>query len=86
MTSHTLPSFWEAYYRLPDHIRQSARKAFFLWKQSPVHPSLHFKCVNQEEHVWSVRITLGYRALGVMERDTVAWFWIGSHQDYERQI
>ncbi len=86
MTSHTLPSFWEAYYRLPDHIRQSARKAFFLWKESPVHPSLHFKCVNQEERVWSVRITLGYRALGIVDGDTVTWFWIGSHQDYERQL
>jgi len=31
-----------------------------------------------------VRITRGYRALGILEGDTVTWFWIGSHKDYER--
>jgi len=36
--------------------------------------------------VWSVRITLGYRALGIVDGDIITWFWIGSHQDYERQI
>jgi hypothetical protein len=31
-----------------------------------------------------VRVTLGYRAIGLLEGDTVTWFWIGSHDDYER--
>jgi len=31
-----------------------------------------------------VRITLGVRALGVMDGDTVTWFWIGNHEAYER--
>ena len=47
-------------------------------------PSLHFKCINAEENIWSVRITRGFRAIGILERDTVTWFWIGSHDDYER--
>jgi hypothetical protein len=42
--------------------------------------------VNQEERIWSVRVTLGYRALGVLDGDTVTWFWIGGHQEYERQF
>ena len=50
-------------------------------------PSLApLKCVSREEDVWSLRITLGYRALGVLEGDTVTWFWIGSHDDYEGQF
>jgi hypothetical protein len=53
---------------------------------NPFHPSLHFKCINREENVWSVRITRGYRALGILEGDTVTWFWIGSHDEYERFI
>jgi len=52
--------------------------------QNPFHPSLHFKCINAEENIWSVRITLGYRAIGILEDDTVTGFWIGSHDDYER--
>ena len=89
LTSFDLPyaaQLWGSVLSLPDHIRQPARKAFFLWKQSPVHSSLHFTCVNQEERVWSVRITLGYRALGIVDGDTVMWFWIGNHQDYERRL
>lgn len=82
MKSQTLPRFWDAYEKLPASVKQSARKAFFLWKDSPFHPSLHFKCVNQEERIW----TLGYRALGIFEDDTVTWFWIGGHKEYERQF
>jgi hypothetical protein len=42
--------------------------------------------VNREEDVWSVRVTRGYRALGVLDGDTVTWFWIGSHDEYERRL
>ena len=84
--SQTLPSFWKAYVLLPDPVKQAARKAYFLWRASPFHPSLHFKCVNQEERVWSVRVSLGYRALGLLNDDTITWFWIGAHDEYDRQL
>ncbi len=84
MNSQTLPSFWESYERLDESIRKRARKAFMLWSENPFHPSLHFKCINSGENIWSVRISLGYRALGVMDGDTVTWFWAGSHEEYER--
>jgi hypothetical protein len=29
-------------------------------------------------------VTMGYRALGVWDGDTVTWFWIGGHDVYER--
>ena len=84
MKSATLPSFWKAYASLEPNIRLRARKAYRLWSQNPFHPSLHFKCINTEEDVWSVRITLGYRAIGLLEGDTVTWFWIGGHDAYKR--
>jgi len=28
-------------------------------------------------------VTRGHRAIGVLEGDTVTWFWIGSHDEYE---
>jgi hypothetical protein len=83
MNSNTLPSFWTAYRALGQNIRRSARKSYRLWEQNPFHPSLRFKCINHEENIWAVRITHGYRAIGVMEGDTVTWFWIGSHDKYE---
>jgi len=58
--------------------------AFQLWAQNPFHPSLRFKCINREENIWSVRITRGYRAVGLLEGDTVTWYWAGQHDDYER--
>jgi hypothetical protein len=83
MNSQTVQSFWDAYYALDQSVRDKARKAYKLWAENPFHPSLHFKCVNQEERIWSVRITIAYRAVGVLDNDTVTWFWIGSHDDYE---
>ncbi|HEY84358.1 MAG TPA: hypothetical protein G4N96_04485 [Chloroflexi bacterium] len=84
MKSATLPSFWTAYRSLDKTTRRRARKAFFLWRQNPFHPSLHFKCINQKENIWSARISLNHRAIGIFEGDTVTWFWAGNHDDYER--
>lgn len=84
MNSQTLPSFWDSYRALDTTVRERARKAYKLWQQNPFHPSLHFKCINDEESIWSVRITRSYRALGVLAGDTVTWFWIGSHDEYEQ--
>ena len=83
MKSATLPSFWENYQLLDSQTKQRARKTYYLWRDNPFYPSLHFKCINREESIWSVRISLNYRALGILEKDTVTWFWIGSHQKYE---
>ena len=84
MISRTLPRFWQAYYSLEGGVRTATRKAFRLWKANPLHPSLHFKCVRRESSVWSVRVTKGYRVLGVLEGDTVTWFWVGHHDNYDR--
>jgi len=71
MKSAALPSFWERYKFLDKNVRRQARKAFYLWMQNPFHPSLHFRCINTEENVWSVRISLDHRALGIWEGDIV---------------
>jgi mRNA-degrading endonuclease RelE of RelBE toxin-antitoxin system len=84
MKSSTLPSFWAMYEPLDKKIKQRVRKAFILWMQNPFHPSLHFKCINEEERIWSARVTRGYRVVGILEGDTVTWFWVGSHDDYEK--
>jgi hypothetical protein len=84
MKSLALPSFWEAYRGLVASLRLRAKKAYCLWLENPFHPSLRFKCINREENTWAIRLTRGYRAIGVLDGDTVTWFWIGSHDEYER--
>jgi len=49
----------------------------------PNHSSVKFKRV---QNYLSARITDNYRALGIMDEDTVIWFWIGNHSEYERLI
>jgi len=71
MKSATVPSFWERYHKLDREIRDRAKKVYRLWTENPFHPSLRFKCINRDENIWSVRVTLGYRALGVLDQDTV---------------
>jgi hypothetical protein len=84
MKSETLPSFWDAYTKLTFSTRKAAKKAFQLWEQNPFHPSLHFKCINADENIWSVRISLKIRALAVIQDDATVWFWIGSHDEYQK--
>jgi hypothetical protein len=42
--------------------------------------------VHPTRPIYSARVTLGYRALGVRDGDTMIWFWIGSHSDYDGMI
>jgi len=84
MISATLPSFWEKYYLLSPDVRTSAKKVFRLWVDNPFHPSLHFKCINDTENIWSVRVTKNHRAVGVLDGNRVIWFWIGDHKAYDR--
>jgi len=60
--------------------------AYQLWKANPDHPSLHFKRVDEEEPIYSARVTEDYRVLGLLEGDTVIWYWIGRHEEYERLL
>ena len=83
MKSRATSKFWSHHRRLPAGIRRAALKQYRLWLQNPRHPSLQFKKVDA---FWSARITDDYRALGIMEADTVIWFWIGTHEEYERLI
>ena len=84
MKSATIPSFWDSYSRLDKNTKERAKKAFLLWAENPFHPSLRFKCVNTLEGTWSVRITRGIRAVGKLRENTVTWFWIGNHDEYEK--
>ncbi len=70
--------------QLPHNVQKQARKANRLFEEDPYYPSLHFKCVNKEKSWYSVRVNKSYRVIGKKEGDTVIWFFIGTHADYDR--
>ncbi len=67
-------------------MQERARAAYRLFQREPSHPSLRFKLVHPSRPIYSVRIGLAYRALGVRDGDEIIWFWIGSHTDYDRLL
>ena len=78
------PAFWKCYHSLPHETQESADKAFALLKKNPRHPSLRFE--RKGKGGWSARVSRGYRALAKERADGLVWFWIGSHDEYERII
>lgn len=83
MTHFTTPSFWAAYRDLPEAVRDLADKNFELLRQNPRHASLRLKKVGA---FWSVRVGRGHRALARDRAEGLVWFWIGSHDEYDRLL
>lgn len=86
MTSQVTRDFLDRFRRLPTEVQELARRAYKLWRDNPRHPSLRFKRIHGTEQLYSVRIGLGWRALGLLDDETITWFWIGSHADYDMLI
>ena len=85
MISHATPDFWACFNKLPQSIQAKAKTTYAVWSENPRHPGLHFKPVTSAgESVWSVRVGIHWRALGVRDGEAMIWFWIGSHADYDR--
>lgn len=86
MTSELTDDFLACFRRLPERIQRQARSAYRLWKKNPQHPSIEFKLVGMKSPVHSVRVGIGWRALGLKQDDHMLWFWIGSHAEYDRLV
>jgi hypothetical protein len=86
MDSRATERFWRLYNQLPADIRQHTRKTYRLWKRDPYHRGLYFKRVHTQQPIYSVRIGLYYRALGILEGKTIVWFWIGLHEEYDHLL
>ncbi len=86
MKSSTTSQFWKLYYALPDDIQRRADNAYKLWRMNPSAHGLFFKRVGKRQPVYPVRIGQDYRALGLIEEESIVWFWIGAHDEYERLL
>jgi len=86
MNSHITDKFRKAFAELPADVRKQARQAYQLFIENPHHPSLRFKSIPPTRPIFSVRIGLNYRAVGIREGDDIIWYWIGSHAEYDKLI
>lgn len=83
MKSIVTNDFMNCFTRLPEEVREQARRVYRLWRTNPSHPGARFKPILGHSDLYSVRVGRGWRALGRLDGNTVTWFWIGSHADYD---
>jgi hypothetical protein len=86
--SELTAEFIEAFRALPQRVQRAARKNYKLWKKNPDHPGLEFKRVKGTETSFSIRVGIGWRAVGAWRENdkTMVWFWIGSHAEYDKLL
>ncbi len=82
----TLPRFRELYGQLPKAVQELADKNLKLLKADPQHASLPFKRIGRRKRLWSVRVGAHYRALGMEKSEGIVWFWIGTHDEYDKLL
>lgn len=86
MISHVTEKFWKLYLALPVDVQKQAKIAYSQFKINPYYPSLQFKRVHSSKPIYSVRINIDYRAVGIIDDNEIVWFWIGSHREYEKLL
>ena len=86
MKSRTTVKFRKAFSTLPNPVQKRARQAYRQFQQDPAHPSLRFKQVHSTLPIYSARVSKSYRAVGQRNGDTIVWFWIGPHAEYDKLL
>lgn len=86
MNSQITEDFLACFRQLPDAVKEQIRKSYQLWRANPRHPGLHFKRIRGQTQIYSVRVGIDWRAVGLLKDDTMTWFWIGSHADYDNLL
>ncbi|MFM9265038.1 hypothetical protein [Tychonema sp. BBK16] len=86
MKSSVTKSFCTRLESLPASVQEQADKAYALWQDDPDHPSLQFKRVSQRQPIYSARVSINYRVLGLLEADRIYWYWIGAHDEYDELL
>ena len=83
MKSSITKGFRRLFEDLPDEVQTQTVKGYRLWRSNPNHPGLQFKRVSNSQPIYSVRVGIGYRALGLRDGETIYWFWIAPHAEYD---
>ena len=83
MKSVTTERFRRLYAAAGAQRQAQIKRSYRLWIDNPSHPSIRFKKVHDTEPIYSARVDLDWRALGVLEAGSVVWFWVGPHDEYD---
>jgi mRNA-degrading endonuclease RelE of RelBE toxin-antitoxin system len=86
VTSEITGSFRQAYGMLPEEVRRRVKRAYRQWLANPLHPSLHYKKIHATLPIWSVRVGLHYRVVGVVHDEKMLWYFVGTHAEYDHLI
>jgi mRNA-degrading endonuclease RelE of RelBE toxin-antitoxin system len=86
MKSSVTKTFRKRLNDLPASVQEQTAKAYALWQEDPYYPSLQFKRVSQRQPIYSARVSLNYRVLGLLESDHIYWYWIGAHDEYDELL
>jgi hypothetical protein len=84
--SRTTEKFRGLFILLPEVIKVQAKVAYQQFKKDPYHPSLQFKRIHSSKPIYSVRVNIDYRAVGIIKDNEIVWFWIGSHNVYDKLL
>jgi len=63
--------------------QRQIKRSCEVWRAHPTPPSTCLWKAHETKPICSARVDLDWRSLGVMENDTVIWFWVGPHDEYE---
>jgi hypothetical protein len=80
------PAVLASVFRFTRRHSAGRKRAYRLFQSNPAHPGLQFKKLVGEDHIYSARIGLEYRALALMKKDRIVWYWIGSHSACDRLV
>ncbi|UCH73893.1 MAG: hypothetical protein JSU82_16505 [Rhodospirillales bacterium] len=80
-------SYWREFDDLPQEIRKLAEHNYHSWKENPRNPGLRFKQIHQSLPIFSFRVGMRHRTVGVETDDgKIVWFWVGSFETFRDAI
>ncbi|RJP26024.1 MAG: hypothetical protein C4527_16055 [Candidatus Omnitrophota bacterium] len=86
MKSKITRDFRKRFEKMSQSVQEQVKQTYMLWQTDPYHGSFQFKRVSHSQPIYSIRIGIGYRALGLREGDVIYWYWIGSHAEYNELL
>ena len=89
MNSKRTKTFKELFDSLPDQIKENAQKQYKFFLENQSHPSLRTKLIgstrNKKLKVYEVTVGMGYRATYFRDGDVYVWFWVGTHNSFDKK-
>jgi hypothetical protein len=82
--SYLTPKFKKLFEKLPKEAQDKVASNYKLWRADP--SSVDFRTLKSNKKIWRVSAGLYWRALGRDEGDSIVWYWVGSHNDYDNLI